>query len=155
MPQALVEEIVEQTTGELVTMLAKEAALHGKAPQLGVDRLAIAHLMSLEPLGLRGDGILRHSGSIARRLFISALFVGAAITLLSMSSVSTARADDPGDPLNALMMGGSLMPTPSEFWQNTIVTDYIDPATGADYTPALVGTPESSASTSLQVGLVD
>ena len=149
MPQALIEEIVEQTTGELVTMLAKEAALHGKAPQLGVDRLAIAHLMSLGLLGLRVDAILRHRGAITRRLFISALFVGAAITLMSTSSVSTARADGPDDTLNALMMGGSLMPTPSEFWQNTIITDYIDPATGADYTPVLVPTPESSASTSL------
>jgi hypothetical protein len=51
------------------------------------------------------------------------------------------------------MMGGSLMPTPSEFWQDTIVTDYIDPATGGTYTPLLVPTPESAASTSLQDGL--
>ncbi|MGA9493042.1 MAG: PE-PPE domain-containing protein [Mycobacterium sp.] len=89
-------------------------------------------------------------------MFISALFVGVSLTLMTLlSSVPTAQADDPADPLNALMMGGSLMPTPSEFWQDTIVTDYVDPATGADYTPVLVGTPESSASTSLQVGLAD
>jgi hypothetical protein len=53
------------------------------------------------------------------------------------------------------MMGGSLMPTPSEFWQDTIVTDYIDPATGEVYTPLVVATPESAASTSLQDGLAD
>jgi PE-PPE domain len=51
------------------------------------------------------------------------------------------------------MMGGTAMPTPSEFWQDTIVTDYIDPATGETYTPLVVATPESAASTSLQDGL--
>ena len=45
------------------------------------------------------------------------------------------------------MMGGTVMPTPSEFWQDTIITDYIDPATGDNYTPLLVPTPESAAST--------
>ncbi len=41
------------------------------------------------------------------------------------------------------MMGGSGMPTPSEFWQNTVIADYIDPATHGNYTPVLVPTPES------------
>ena len=41
------------------------------------------------------------------------------------------------------------MPTPSEFWQDTIITDYIDPATGDSYTPLMVPTPESAASTAL------
>jgi len=53
------------------------------------------------------------------------------------------------------MKGGSTMPTLSEFWQDTIITDYIDPATGGNYTPVLVPTPESGASTSLPVGLAD
>jgi hypothetical protein len=57
--------------------------------------------------------------------------------------------------LTALMMGGSGMPTPSEFWQDTIITDYIDPATGGNYTPVLVPTPESFASTSVPDGLAD
>jgi hypothetical protein len=70
-----------------------------------------------------------------------------------LSSFPVALADDPEDPLTALMMGGSLMPTPSEFWQDTIVTDYIDPAAGGAYTPLLVATPESAASTSVQDGL--
>jgi hypothetical protein len=65
------------------------------------------------------------------------------------------RAENPDDALNALMMGGSFMPTPSEFWQNTILTDYIDPATGANYTPVLVPTPESFSSTSMPTGLAD
>jgi hypothetical protein len=47
------------------------------------------------------------------------------------------------------------MPTPSEFWQATIITDYIDPATGGNYTPVLVPTPESFASTSVPTGLAD
>ncbi len=47
------------------------------------------------------------------------------------------------------------MPTPSEFWQDTIITDYIDPATGDSYTPLMVPTPESAASTALSVGLAN
>jgi hypothetical protein len=53
------------------------------------------------------------------------------------------------------MMGGTTAPTPSEFWQDTIITDYIDPATGDNYTPVLVPTPESLASTSISTGLAD
>src|ERR1700691_3215454 len=68
-------------------------------------------------------------------------------------STPTPTADE--NPLNALMMGGTTAPTPSEFWQDTIVTDYIDPATGGNYTPVLVPTPESLASTSVPVGLAD
>ncbi len=83
---------------------------------------------------------------------IGVLLAGVSIVL--MSSAGTARADGgDGDPLTALMMGGTAMPTPSEFWQDTIVTDYIDPATGQNYTPVLVPTPESAASTSIPIGL--
>ena len=85
---------------------------------------------------------------------IAALFAG--ISTLLIFSAATARADSGvDDPLNALMMGGTAMPTPSEFWQDTIVTDYIDPATGQSYTPVLVPTPESAASTSIPVGLAN
>ena len=84
-----------------------------------------------------------------------AMLAGASVALMSMISAPLSRADDPDDPLAALMMGGTTMPTPSEFWQDTIITDYIDPATGGNYTPVLVPTPESGASTSLPVGLAD
>ncbi len=84
-----------------------------------------------------------------------ALLAGALLTLLALTSAPAARADDPADPLNALMMGGSFMPTPSEFWQDNIITDYIDPATGDNYTPVLVPTPESASSTSIPVGLAN
>jgi hypothetical protein len=47
------------------------------------------------------------------------------------------------------------MPTPSEFWQDNIITDYIDPATDHIYTPVLVPTPESAASSSIPVGLAN
>ena len=47
------------------------------------------------------------------------------------------------------------MPTPSEFWQDTIITDYVDPATGDNYTPLLVPTPELGASSSIPVGLAN
>ena len=84
-----------------------------------------------------------------------ALLVGASLALMALTSAPTAWADDPADPLNALMMGGSSMPTPSEFWQDNIITDYIDPATGDVYTPVLVPTPESAASSSIPVGLAN
>jgi hypothetical protein len=85
----------------------------------------------------------------AGRSLVLALFATAVM------SAPLAQADDADDPLNALMMGGTTAPTPSEFWQDTIVTDYIDPATGANYTPVLVPTPESLATTSVPTGLAD
>jgi hypothetical protein len=86
-----------------------------------------------------------------RRSLTLTLFACASLTLMS----PIAHADDSDDTLNALMMGGTTAPTPSEFWQNTIVADYIDPATGANYTPVLVPTPESLSTTSVPVGLAD
>ena len=88
-----------------------------------------------------------------RRLLGTALG-GAALALVVSSATAHADTGD-ADPLNALMMGGTGMPTPSAFWQNTIVTDYVEPATGRDYTPVLVPTPESAASTSIPVGLAN
>jgi hypothetical protein len=60
------------------------------------------------------------------RSVIIMLFAGASMLLLalmSMISVPTSKADDPDDALNALMMGGTGMPTPSEAWQDRIITD--------------------------------
>ena len=94
----------------------------------------------------------------AGRYLIIALFAAVSTTFLALMSMIWApisRADDPDDALTALMMGGSGMPTPSEFWQDGIITDYIDPATGGNYTPVLVPTPESFASTSVPTGLGD
>jgi hypothetical protein len=93
-----------------------------------------------------------------RRFLTIALIAGASVTFLtltSMASAPIARADNPDDPLNALMMGATGMPTPSIEWQDRIITDYIDPATGGNYTPVLVPTPESYASTSAPVGVAD
>jgi hypothetical protein len=86
---------------------------------------------------------------------IIALCAAASVTLPAMFSVPIARADNSDDPLNALMMGGTTMPTPSIEWQDRIITDYIDPATGGNYTPVLVPTPESLATTSVPTGLAD
>jgi PE-PPE domain len=74
------------------------------------------------------------------------------LALMSPNPVPVARADSAED---ALMMGGSGMPTPSEFWQNTVIADYIDPATGGNYIPVLVPTPESLSTTSNAEGLAD
>ena len=61
--------------------------------------------------------------SEARRSVVIALF---AIGSAALISVPVAKADD----LNALMMGGTGMPTPSTEWMDSIVSEYIDPATG-------------------------
>ncbi|MEB3062890.1 PE-PPE domain-containing protein [[Mycobacterium] zoologicum] len=66
-----------------------------------------------------------------------------------------AWADSTDGPLNALMMGGTGMPTPSQAWRDAIITDYINPATGGDYTSVLVPTPESFASHSVPTGLAN
>jgi hypothetical protein len=76
-------------------------------------------------------------------------------TVLFASPPAPASADSPDDSLNALMMGGTFMPTPSQRWQDAIISDYIDPATGRNYTPVLVPTPASGASTSLPIGLAN
>ncbi len=79
--------------------------------------------------------------------WLAPLLVTAASTtvlaLAAMTSVPVAAADDPDDALNALMMGGTGMPTPSAEWMDSIVNDYIDPATGGNYAPVVVTTPEA------------
>ncbi len=90
------------------------------------------------------------------RFAIIMLLGGASMLLLAWESmISVARADNPDEVLNALMMGGTTMPTPSPHWLDTIVTDYIDPTTGGNYVPVLVPTPESGSSTSIATGLAD
>jgi hypothetical protein len=74
---------------------------------------------------------------------------------LAWLAAPVAQADGPDGPLNALMMGGTGMPTPSQAWRDAIITDYINPATGGDYTSVLVPTPESFASTSVPAGLAN
>ncbi len=86
-----------------------------------------------------------------RRSLVIALFAGVSMLLLGLAS-PFARADD---PLDALMMGGTATPTPSIEWQDRIITDYIDPATGQSYTPVAAPTPESLASTSFSDGVAD
>jgi len=97
---------------------------------------------------------VRLERQVGRSLIITLLASGSMV-LLAVMSAAVSRADSQDDTLNALMMGGTTAPTPSEFWQNTIITDYIDPATGQNYTPVLVPTPESLSSTSVPTGLAD
>lgn len=86
-------------------------------------------------------------------------FAGASMTLLAfitIIAVPVAKADDPDDVLNALMMGGTGMPVPSSEWMDSIITDYLDPATGASYTALVVPTPEAAPiDSSVQTGLTD
>lgn len=93
-----------------------------------------------------------------RRYLIITLFAGASLmslALAAMISLPVSRAENPDEALNALMMGGTGMPTPSPQWLDTTITDYIDPATGGHYVPVLVATPESASSTSISTGLAD
>ncbi len=88
------------------------------------------------------------AGHICRSLTV-ALFAVASVTglallaVMSAFSVPLAKADNPDDALNALMMGGTGMPTPSTEWMDSIISEYIDPATGGTYTPVVVTTPEA------------
>jgi hypothetical protein len=95
----------------------------------------------------------------ARRAPIIALFAVAPAMLLAlqpMISVPVSRADSPDETLNALMMGGTFQPTPSEQWMDSIINDYLDPATGASYTGVRVTTPETvPLAPSLEGGLAD
>jgi PE-PPE domain len=83
----------------------------------------------------------------------------AATTVLALAAINTApasTADDPDDALNALMMGGTGMPVPSSEWVDSIITDYIDPATGASYTAQVVPTPANlPVDLSVHDGLAD
>jgi hypothetical protein len=75
---------------------------------------------------------------------------------ISLFFAAVSRADNPDDTLNALMMGGTFQPTPSAPWMDSIINDYLDPATGASYTGVAVTTPETvPLAPSLQGGLAD
>lgn len=86
---------------------------------------------------------------------VIAVFIASLMLLAwaSMMATPPSRADSQDEALNALMMGGSGMPTPGVAWRDAIITDYIEPATGHAYTSVLVPTPESFASTSVADGL--
>jgi PE-PPE domain len=93
------------------------------------------------------------------RPLIIALFAVAPAMLLAMTpmiSVPVSWADSPDETLNALMMGGTFQPTPTQQWMDSIIHDYLDPATGASYTGVEVTTPETvPLAPSLQGGLAD
>jgi PE-PPE domain len=78
------------------------------------------------------------------------------LTLAAMTLAPQARADDPDDILHALMMGGTGMPVPSSEWMDSIIDDYIEPATGASYTAQVVPTPANlPVDLSVHDGLAD
>ena len=78
-----------------------------------------------------------------RRWLVSGLLSSAATALAVTISLPVARADDSDDVLNALIMGGTGMPTPGSQWVDSMITDYINPATGNSYNPVVVTTPEA------------
>jgi hypothetical protein len=94
---------------------------------------------------------------VCRTLTIAVL-AGASMMLLalmSLISVPVSRADNPDDTLNALMMGARVCRLPVWRGRTRSSPTNIDPATGGHYTPVLVPTPESLASTSVPTGLAD
>jgi PE-PPE domain len=99
---------------------------------------------------------MRHE--VGRSLIIALLAVASMmlLALTSMMSGPVSRADNLDETLNALMMGGTFQPTPSAQWMDSIINDYLDPATGASYTGVAVTTPETvPLAPSLQGGLAD
>ncbi|MCV7086735.1 PE-PPE domain-containing protein [Mycolicibacter hiberniae] len=88
----------------------------------------------------------------SRRLLVT-LLCGASVAF--MAPVVPAHAGAPDDAQTALIMGGTFMPTPSQRWQDAVVADYINPATGADHVPVVVPYPASGASTSIPTGLAN
>jgi hypothetical protein len=78
------------------------------------------------------------------------------LTLTSTVSVPISRADNPDDPLNALLMGATAMPVPNPVWMQGMINDYIDPGTGQNYTPVAVDYPATlPIDYSTQTGLTD
>jgi hypothetical protein len=57
------------------------------------------------------------------------------LTLTSTVSVPISRADNPDDPLNALLMGATAMPVPNPVWMQGMINDYID----ADWSNGFAG----------------
>ncbi len=99
---------------------------------------------------------MRHE---VRRFLIIALLAVVSMMLLAVTSMMSgpvSRADNLDETLNALMMGGTFQPTPGAQWMDSIINDYLDPATGASYTGVAVTTPETvPLAPSLQGGLTD
>jgi hypothetical protein len=99
---------------------------------------------------------MRHE--VGRSLIIALLAVASMmlLALTSMMSGPVSRADNLDETLNALMMGGTFQPTPSAQWMDSIINDYLDPATGTSYGGVSVTTPETvPLAPSLQGGLAD
>jgi hypothetical protein len=87
---------------------------------------------------------------------VTLLPIATFLALTATMSIPSSRADTPDETLNALMMGGTFQPTPSAQWMDSIISDYLDPATGASYTGVPVTTPETvPLAPSLQGGLAD
>ena len=74
-----------------------------------------------------------------------ALFAAASTALPALMSIDLAPRSRRRmtRTTHALMMGGTGMPTPSSEWMDSIISEYIDPATGGHYAPVVVTTPEA------------
>lgn len=87
----------------------------------------------------------------------SAILTVPAIALaFAMSAAPRARAEPDAGALNALMMGGTGMPVARVQWMDSILRDYIEPATGNSYTPIGVEYPAGlPVDGTVQIGLSD
>jgi hypothetical protein len=104
----------------------------------------------------RGRRRMRHQLDRLRMIALSAAAPVLLLASISTFAAAVSRADNPDDALNALMMGGTFQPTPSAPWMDSIINDYLDPATGANYAGIAVTTPETvPLAPSLQGGLAD
>ena len=79
----------------------------------------------------------------------------AALASTAIGSLPAASADGDTDP-TALIMGGTGMPVARADWMNSLLADYIEPATGNSYTPVSVDYPAGlPVDHTVQIGLAD
>jgi len=83
------------------------------------------------------------------------IIVFAALSFIPIGSLAVSRADNDAGS-TALMMGGTGMPVARVDWMDSLLTDYIEPATGNSYTPVGVDYPAGlPVNHNIQIGLAD
>lgn len=104
---------------------------------------------------MAGGSVRQAAAILATSIFAAAVVcfaAQAAPSRASSISIPVRLADD----ADALMMGGTGMLTPDVSWMDSIITDYLDPATGNRYSAVPVTTPETfPVAPSITGGLAD
>lgn len=92
----------------------------------------------------------------ARSVRLAAGIPAIALAAMSTTAVAVSPADPDADTVTALMMGGTGMPVLRMQWMESILADYIEPATGASYAPIGVDYPAGlPVDHTVRIGLTD